>query len=73
MQHVHTHELTHELTYELTHELTHEHLKMVFIDGTGHCRDMYAPNALEARGVPDTPQVVEAHMKISVAVELYLQ
>jgi len=48
-----------------------EHL--VFLDGTAHCRDMYAPKALEAAGIADTTPVVWAHAKISAAVASFLQ
>ena len=44
---------------------------MVFIQGTGHCRDMYAANAL-APAVPDTSYVQQAHAEIENNVALYL-
>jgi hypothetical protein len=47
--------------------------QLVFIDGTAHCRDMYAPGAFEAIGIADTPPVVWAHAKIANAVASFLK
>ena len=47
-------------------------VSVVELDGTAHCRDMYAPGAFEAIGVPDTPSVEWAHAKIAENVAAYL-
>lgn len=44
----------------------------VEIDGTGHCRDMYAPGTFESVGVPDTASVQWAHSVIAENVASYL-
>ena len=44
----------------------------VELDGTAHCRDMYAPGVFEPVGVPDTPSVVWAHSVIAANVASYL-
>lgn len=45
---------------------------IVEIDGTAHCRDMYAPGAFEAVGVPDTEPVKWAHSVIMANVAAYI-
>jgi len=45
---------------------------IVEIDGTAHCRDMYAPGAFESIGIPDTEPVKWAHQVISAKVEYYI-
>ena len=45
---------------------------IVEIDGTAHCRDMYAPGVFEAVGVPDTEAVQWAHAVISANVAKYI-
>ncbi len=45
---------------------------MVELEGTAHCRDMYAPGALEHAGVADTPSVKWAHATIGRNVADYL-
>jgi hypothetical protein len=45
---------------------------VVTIDGTAHCRDMYAPGLLTPYGIPDTPSVVWAHAKVVDMVAGYL-
>jgi hypothetical protein len=49
-------------------------VSVVELDGTGHCRDMYAPGAFAKLPVPivDTPSVQWAHAKISADVARYL-
>ena len=49
-------------------------VSVVELDGTGHCRDMYAPGAFEKLPVPimDTPSVQWAHAKIAGDVARYL-
>lgn len=46
--------------------------KVVFMDGTAHCRDMYAPGLLEKYNISDTPDVVHAHAAIAARVAGYL-
>ena len=45
---------------------------VVFIEGTVHCRDMYAPSAFAASGWPDTVPVKWAHAQIRADVARYL-
>jgi hypothetical protein len=45
----------------------------VTIDGTAHCRDMYAPDVFAAVGNPDTDAVQWAHAAIAANVAAYLQ
>lgn len=45
----------------------------VTIDGTAHCRDMYAPHAFAAAGNPDTASVQRAHAAIAANVATYLE
>lgn len=45
---------------------------LVFLENTGHCRDMYSPHALEKVGIPDTESVQWAHAKIAARVANYL-
>ena len=45
---------------------------LVFLENTGHCRDMYAPNALTRVGIADTESVQWAHAKIAARVAQYL-
>jgi len=47
-------------------------ISIVEIDGTAHCRDMYAPGTFESVGVPDTEAILWAHAKISENVAFYL-
>jgi hypothetical protein len=49
-----------------------EGITLVTIDGTAHCRDMYAPGTFEALGVPDTGAVSWAHDVIGERVAAYL-
>ena len=44
----------------------------VTIDGTAHCRDMYAPDVFAGSGNPDTEAVKWAHSRISANVAAYL-
>lgn len=44
----------------------------VTIDGTAHCRDMWAPNVFEATGNPDTEAIQWAHAAIAANVKAYL-
>mmetsp|Transcript_27774 Transcript_27774/g.52619 ORF Transcript_27774/g.52619 Transcript_27774/m.52619 type:complete len:541 (-) Transcript_27774:128-1750(-) len=53
-------------------ELTHSET-VVFIDGTAHCRDMYAPEAFASSGFNDTGAVQWAHSVISENVAAYLK
>lgn len=55
-----------------TVELT-ESESVVFIDGTAHCRDMYAPEAFAASGWNDTGAVQWAHAVIGENVAAYLK
>ena len=48
-------------------------VSIVELDGTAHCRDMYAPGVFEAIGVPDTEPVKWAHAKIAANVAAYLE
>ena len=57
--------------YDETQELTDSE-KIVFIDGTAHCRDMYAPGIFAANGFPDTGAVVWAHQQVNASVREYL-
>jgi len=52
-------------------QVTTEGDTVVFIDGTAHCRDMYAPNAFAPK-FNDTGSVVWAHKKIKEQVLGYL-
>jgi hypothetical protein len=45
---------------------------VVEIDGTAHCRDMYAPGTFDDVGIPDTEAVVWAHAAIAKNVAKYL-
>lgn len=45
---------------------------VVELDGTAHCRDMYAPNAFAAQGVEDSPSVKWAHAAIAADMDRYL-
>ena len=45
---------------------------VVTIDGTGHCRDMYAPNSIAKIGIPDTAAVQWAHQVIANDVARYI-
>jgi len=45
---------------------------VVEIDGTAHCRDMYAPGAFESIGIPDTEPVKWAHKVIGEKVAYYI-
>lgn len=47
-------------------------IAVVTIDGTAHCRDMYAPGTFEAIGVPDTGAMAWAHQVIAERVAAYL-
>ena len=47
-------------------------ITVVTIDGTAHCRDMYAPETFAAIGVDDTPAVQWAHGVIAAQVAAYL-
>ena len=44
----------------------------VFIDGTAHCRDMYAPDAFVSVGINDTQAVKDAHARIKKNVYSYI-
>jgi serine protease 16 len=59
-------------TYYSSDQETSPEVSVVFIDGTAHCRDMYAPGAFESMNVSDTSAVVWAHAKIKANVESYL-
>ena len=45
---------------------------VVELVGTAHCRDMYAPGALEPAGINDTASVVWAHQVITARVAGYV-
>lgn len=49
-------------------------VSVVELDGTAHCRDMYAPGAFESLEPPieDTPPVKWAHARIMADVARYL-
>lgn len=51
---------------------TSKSVRPVEIDGTAHCRDMYAPDTFAAIGVPDTEPVIWAHNVIAENVANYL-
>jgi hypothetical protein len=51
---------------------TSKGVTVVEIDGTGHCRDMYAPGVFEDSGVPDTAAVQWAHAAIAEQVAKYI-
>lgn len=51
---------------------TAEGVTVVEIDGTAHCRDMYAPGVFESIGIPDTSSVQWAHQVISQKVAEYI-
>jgi hypothetical protein len=52
---------------------TAKSINIVEIDGTAHCRDMYAPDTFDDVGVPDTEAIKWAHASISDAVAHYLE
>ena len=45
---------------------------IVEIDGTAHCRDMYAPGTFEDVGIPDTSSVQWGHAVIAQNVAEYI-
>ena len=49
-----------------------EGVEAVFIDGTAHCRDMYAPDVFAVYGIEDTDAVKEAHARVKANVYSYI-
>jgi len=53
-------------------QITGELVDPVFIDGTAHCRDMYAPEIFSQYGFNDTQAVKDAHKRIKANVYQYI-
>jgi hypothetical protein len=47
-------------------------VSIVEIDGTAHCRDMFAPNVFVPLGIEDTEAVQWGHAAIAAIVAAYL-